>query len=136
MRLSVYGSGIGRDRDQGFMMIELMLVIVLLALFGLTLLRANMMTLQSRGTAELQSLAAQIGAESMEEYAGIDPINLDNADDRDDTVTRKNHQFARSINVTVNSDQSRTVSVDITSLNPRFRASVNYSSRFAMWGSL
>lgn len=122
--------------ERGFLMIELMLVIVLLALFGLSLLRANIMTLTSRGTAELQSLAAQLAAEAVEEYAGIDPINLDNADDRDDVVVRRNHRFARSINVTVNSDQSRTVSVDITSLNPRFRASVNYSSRFAMWGSL
>lgn len=126
----------GEQSESGFLIAELMLVLILLGIFGLSLLRANLMSVSSHGAAEMEALASEIGAEAMEEYAGIDPINLDDADDRSDTVERGTHVFNRVVNVTVNADSSRTIVVTIASQNPRYTTSVTFQNRFAKWGSL
>lgn len=122
--------------EKGFMLIELLVIVALLAIFALTMLQANMTSMRSRGKAQLYSYASQIAAESLEEYAAIDPINLDNTDDYADTVERLGHQFSRTVDVTVNSDSSRTVVVTVSSSNPLYPTSVSVQGVFAMWGSL
>lgn len=125
-----------RSTQQGTSLLEVLAVIVLFGIMALSLAKSTISAMMMRGQTEIRALQLQIGSEALEELAGIDPINLGDANDSTTTVTRNDQTFTRQINVTVNPDNSRTIDVSVTSTNTRFGGTKTLSATYAMWGSL
>lgn len=121
--------------NRGSTLIEVLAVIVLFAIMALALAKTTIATIVTRGQTEIRALQMQIATEAMEELAGINPINLTDADDATTSLIRNGHDFTRTIDVTVNGDSSRRIDVTVISTNARFGTSKTLSATYAVWGS-
>ena len=121
--------------EKGFFLMEVLVVICLFAILGLSIAQSNQTAVRMRGMAVHDSVAMQLAMESLENYASLDPATLNADDNYSDQVTRSGIKFQRTLTVNVNSDTSRTISVAVTGLNSALGGSANVSGTFALWGS-
>ncbi|MCB0320179.1 MAG: hypothetical protein KDD60_04580 [Bdellovibrionales bacterium] len=119
------------DRNESGMYIaEALVAITLLAVMGLGLAQATILSLKTRQKAAYDSVAHQLAVERMEEFANEDPASLMNGDSWDEKIERGVMSFNRNSSVVVNSNGSRTVYVDVIALSDRTESSASLSNTF------
>jgi type II secretory pathway pseudopilin PulG len=126
----------GASCEAGFLIIEMLVMATLFAIIGLSLATMNINSIALRGKTHLQTLSAQLAAEALEIYAGTSPANLDYADDLSLTVTLEGFDFTKTVDVTVNADGSRTVAIQVQSLNVQHVARTDLTVNYPLWGNL
>lgn len=121
---------------KGFLLLELLLAMVLLAFFTLSIMSANLSVLRSRAANKSRMIATEIAARTLEQYAALNPINLSSANDFIDSVEQSGFTFSRSVTVSILADQSRQVVVSVANAGGNEATTVSLSGVYSMWGSL
>lgn len=120
----------------GFFLVEVLVVLVLFALVGMMLAHSSVLSEQTRTRAVHQSVAAQLAIEKMELLSAIDPITLTATNNSTENISHGVMQFKRTTAITVNADGSRTININVNSLNTPFVAKASATNTFALWGSV
>lgn len=125
-----------RGQQQGFMLIEALVVLALFAVTGLAVARSLVTLFDNLGRADARSLTSQIALQEMERLAAIDPSTLSAANNTSTTVERDAEQFSQEVTITVNADGSRTISVEVIGISRRYEIGSTITNTFPLWGSL
>ncbi|MCB0333339.1 MAG: prepilin-type N-terminal cleavage/methylation domain-containing protein [Bdellovibrionales bacterium] len=120
--------------EQGFSIAEILCAMTLFAIFALGLAKTTILSMQMRHKSAYDSIASQLAVEKMEEFAGTDPSSLSDGDSWDESVSRGNMSFNRNSSVSVHSDGSRTVYVDVTAESSVSGSTVSLMNTFYLWG--
>lgn len=122
--------------EQGFSIIEVVASLLMVALISLGVMKSSLLSHKTVNLNQLEAVANQLAVEKLEEFAGIDPINISTADNSTETnLQRKNTTFSRVVQVSINSDQSRTVLVTVTGNLSILNVNQSVSSTFSVWGN-
>ncbi len=124
-----------KNREEGFLLMEALVIISLFGLLALVAAHTVIFSYRMRHKAAHNSAAMQLAMEELESLASVDPSTLDASDNFNDTIKRDHMSFNRSVNFTVNSDNSRTVLVTISDNDTKNGGKATLSSTFATWGS-
>ena len=119
--------------QKGSIILEVLVGVILLAIMGLGLTRSMLMSLKTREHSVRSSFAMQIAADTLEEYSAINPSSLDDTNDLTDVVTRLGVNFNRVVDVTVNSDSSRTIDVTVTAVTTKLGGKADLSVIVIPW---
>lgn len=125
-----------KTNEEGFSIIEVVVSIMIIASMSLGILSNILMALHSDKLVEVNQAAYNLALSKVEQFAAIKPSQLDASDDQSETgvaVSGMNITFARSAQVTVNADNSRTIQVDVSSERSNLATSVSYTTTFAVW---
>lgn len=124
-----------RSSQTGFALMEILVATGLFGIVGLSLAFSAMAMLDSRGRVLHNSLASQLAIEGLEQFAGIDPTSLDSSDNTNGYITREGIRFRRSISVTVNVDNSRTIAVAVTCPSCKLGGEASVTENVPLWRS-
>jgi Tfp pilus assembly protein PilV len=120
----------------GLTMIEVLVALMLLSITSLSIAVATISAIKQTRRSERNSYATHLAFRKLEELASIDPSNLtDSYDASESNLTVDSISYTRTTDVTVNADNSRTVSVTVAPVNASRGKTVTYQSTFALWGS-
>lgn len=122
--------------DAGFALLELLAGILLISVLSMAVAMNTMMALKVAKFTEANHAASSLAISKIEELAAVDTVNLDSSYDQTEsslTWGNTNMTFSRSVTVTVNADDSRTVDVTVASVNMVIPTTVNFSTTFALW---
>lgn len=122
--------------QSGNSVIEVLVSIVLMALLGLGVTNSAISSLRFSKYMETHHVASSLAISKMEEIGALDTTDIDDdLDVTEGTVTWPglSFTFTRTVAVTVNGDNSRTVDITVTSNDAPIPASVNFASTFAEW---
>jgi len=123
-------------QDRGFLLIEVLVAVLLLSIASLSILQSTVMSYKTVIRNQRNSLAQQIALEKMEELAGENPANLGDGFDATETgLVYDDISFTRVTEVTVNSDNSRTVVVSVAATETELGGEMTLSNNFALWGT-
>lgn len=82
------------------------------------------------------SVAAQLALDKIEMLSSTDPSTLDSSDNQTESpLVSKNISFKRVTTITVNDDNSRTVTVEVTNLKNILGGHAIFTNRFSLWGN-
>ena len=121
--------------SRGSSLLELLVAISLFSIVGISLIRSSTVSHNSLARSSRDSQLMQIALDTLESYYTIDPISLDNSDDMSDTISKDSLIFNRAVDITVNSDGSRTVTVNVSRARSAIPSSETISNTFALQGS-
>lgn len=119
--------------ESGAFLLEILCGFTLLALLGLGLANASIVSLKMRHKSAYHSAALQLATERMEELAAMNPESLNDGDSWDSTKSVGNKEFNINSSVSVNSDDSRTVYVDVVATNEAINTSVSLENTLYPW---
>lgn len=122
--------------QQGMSLMEVLAAIVLLSIVPLGLTYSTILSYKTIHRNERHSLASQLALDRMEDLAAMNPANLSNAlDEVENNLIVENASFTRVTDVTLNPDNSRTVTVTVTGNDPSLGGRATVTSTFALWGT-
>lgn len=124
------------ESERGFLMLEVMVALVVLAIVGVAITNSAYSALRFQKQAEIGSFARNIAVSRIEELAGVPTGTLSSSYNETNTtvtVPGTSVQFTRSTTVTANSDGSKSVSVTVGSSSVLLRSSLTLTSRFSPW---
>lgn len=126
----------GRKINQrGAFLLEALVTLLLFAVLAMILMSSSVFALQIRGRNMRLQVATELAANTIESYAAFDPVTLTNADDLTEIVVEDGITFIREIDVTVNTNQSRTVDVEVGEEEGHLAVNAQASSTFSLWGT-
>ncbi len=122
--------------EGGFLMLELMVAMLVLAVVGLAITTSAYTGLRFQKQAEIGNFARNIAVSRIEELAGIPTGTLSNA--QNETLTPvtalgTSVQFQRSTSVVSNADGSKTVTVTVSSTSNLLSKAATITTQFAAW---
>jgi type II secretory pathway pseudopilin PulG len=121
-------------QQNGNIMIEVLVGIVLLAIMAMGLARSAIFSLSTRERAVRESSAWQLAMDAIEDLSSRGPATLSDANDSDTNVTKDGAQYHRVIDVTINDDSSRTICCWVDGLNSKLGGSAHICVRVLPWG--
>ena len=124
------------NSESGLGLIEIIASISILTIVGFGISMSLVTGIRVHKHTQINYAARSLAVSRLEEYAAIETTELDdNYDDSETGITTAGTTitFARVTNVTVNSDDSRTVEVTVSSENHLIDTSVNFVTTFAVW---
>ncbi len=124
------------ENEDGFALVEALVVVCLAGIIGLAVTYSAVLSTQTRARTYHNSVAMQLALEHLEELSTIDPSTMSAASGGTSSVSRGALNFTRTVTVTVNADQSRTVSVVLNDNNLKMGARAEVNNTFPLWGSL
>ena len=114
---------------------EVLVIVCMLAIVGLSIAQSSQIALRMRGMAIHDSVAMQLAMEQLESFAAVDPATLDPEDSSSEEITVNGITFKRAVTVEVNTDTSRTLTVAIKGTNLTLGGEATVSDTYALWGS-
>lgn len=126
----------GGAGEKGFLMLELMVAMVVLAIVGLAITTSAYSGLRFQKQAEIGNFARNIAVSRIEVLAGVPTGVLSssyNETNTSVTVAGTNVTFLRSTAVVTNADGSKTVTITVASSSNLLSKSVVLTSQFAAW---
>jgi prepilin-type N-terminal cleavage/methylation domain-containing protein len=124
-----------RSSESGFSLPEVLVVVGLFGLVAASIAISEISMLNGRGQVFHDSIASQLAIEALEGFAGLDPSTFGNANDSVTDIVREGIVFHRVIDVTVMSDGSREVFVEISCDSCRRGGEAELTNTFPLWGS-
>lgn len=123
------------DGQLGVTLIESLVAISIAGIASLGLMNSFVTSLRVAKLTEVNYAASTLAASKMEELAAIDVSVLSAANNATETLTEDglNVSFTRTAAITVNADQSRTISVQVTSNSTMLPANVSVSTTLSAW---
>lgn len=121
---------------------ETLVGMLLLAVLGMAIGKATITLISSREHSVRSNVAKQIAINTVEELKSRDPETLSDADDIDANasatkkyITRYNVRYTRFVDVTENSDGSRTIDVRVHGPTSRLGGNAHLSVTVVPWRS-
>ncbi len=108
-----------------------------MGLFGIVIagfVGALQVIIFSRGKAIRQGAALELASDKLERILTIDPVTLDDSDDQTEILKKGKLEFKRVTDITVNSDQSITAKVTVSSTTFNMPSTVSVDKTFPLWG--
>lgn len=123
--------------QRGFSMVECLFALAILSVSALAVTQGSIYSLVHMKRAIRQNIAQELALSKLEEYAAIDPSTLDSGDDSNEpSLSVDNISFSRQVAVTVNSDNSRTVTVTVATNESSLGEEIVLENTFALWGNV
>ena len=119
---------------RGVSLLEVLVSIGILSLITLNITYSSITNLRVFKRTLRNTIAASLAAQQIELYASLDPQVLDDTYDDQETIYVQNIPFIRTTNVTVNSDQSRTVFVRVEGERFELGGVAEYETTYSLWG--
>lgn len=123
-------------QEQGFSLLEVMVSIGLFAVMASAISGSLTTAMRVAKLTEIHFVASSLAAGKIEELSSVDPLDLDSSDNQTESavvVDGYNMSFTRTTAITINADNSRTITVNVSSNNPGLPNNVNFSTTFALW---
>ena len=123
-------------QEEGVTLIEVLVSLTLVAIAASGVYSGISTSLKVTKMTEVHYLASTIAISRIEELSSIDVTDLDNSYNETDTNvswTGVNLTFLRDTTVVTNADDSRTITVNVTTDNDALPANVSFSTTFALW---
>ncbi|MCB0337124.1 MAG: type II secretion system protein [Bdellovibrionales bacterium] len=114
-----------KNKEAGIFLIELLVVIGMLGVFGLALTKSSIVSLRMRKTAQLVSQANQIALDTLEEFAAKDSDSLADGESNSSSKTVNGMEYEVQTLIDGKSDGSKVIYVDVTALTDKYSASVS-----------
>jgi type II secretory pathway pseudopilin PulG len=116
-------------------MMEVLVAIGVLGIVALSTSYSTIVAYKIMKRNRRNAIAHQLCLEKMEQLAAVSPALLSDADDLTETpVTVDNVNYIRQTDVTVNSDNSRTVTVSVTPEVSGRAKGITLTNSFPLWG--
>ncbi len=115
---------------------EVMVGMSIAAILSLAIANNTITSLRTAHRTEAHHAASRLASDKLEELAAIDSIVLDDTYDlTENSVSYPgiNATFTRVTDVTINADDTRSISVTVTSNNALLSAEVEFETTFALW---
>ena len=135
MRLMVTNQPALPRGQRGFFLLEALIVMLLLGFLAFGFTQSAQLAIMIRGKAIRHAVAAQLATDKLEQLSGVDPTTLSDANDSSETLVVSGRSFRRSLDVTVNPDNSRTLRVEVRGSTTRLGGSAVVSTTLALWGN-
>jgi len=124
-----------RDTQDGFLLVEIMVVIAIISIIGLGITFAMLATYKADLVSKRSYSALHLAQQRMEAIAMIDPQTLTSASDTSTLAADEGVTYLVVTDVTVQSSKARKVTVLVTSNTNSARGGRAYlESSFALWG--
>lgn len=112
-----------RSSECGIFLMEILVVICLLGLFGMAITKSNIVSLKMRKRAQIFSQANQLALDQLEAYAGMSISQIPANDVVNRTIGNTEYEILSTL--TSSSDGSSTVWVDVSALSTVHPVSVS-----------
>ncbi|RMG39205.1 MAG: hypothetical protein D6719_13820 [Candidatus Dadabacteria bacterium] len=122
------------SNQRGIILIEILVGVSLLSIIGLGIITSSIVFIKIRHKSISDALATQIALEELEDFAAEDPLSHSDGESWSETVTRGLREFTRTATVTVNSDNSRTLTVSVTAKGNTIGGAITMSNTYAPTG--
>jgi type II secretion system protein I len=125
-----------RNKQKGFSLVEVLVSMAILAIMSLAVMKNSTGALRFSKFIESNHVASTLAISKMEEFAAINAVNLTSSlNETEDEVEWPGHNitFTRTSTIVVNSDNSRTVNIVVTSNHGILPTSVTFANTFALW---
>lgn len=122
--------------ESGLSMIEILVSLALGAIFSVAISMSTATSLRISTHTEAHHAASRLASDKLEQIASIDSLDIDatlNQTEAAVTYPGLGITFTRTTTVTTNADNSRTISVDVTSNSSAIPVNVDFSTTFALW---
>lgn len=120
--------------EEGFSLLEILFGILLVSVMAMGIVKSTTLAMQTREKTIRDSGAMKLALISLEQYSSSDPADLSDANDLTETVNLYGVQFTRTIDITENTDGSKTVDVSVVN-SKGYLGSANLSVTLIDWGS-
>lgn len=120
----------------GFTVLEALVALVIFSVAAMGLCLSYSTSMIVAKMTEAHHAASSLAASKIETLSAIDPLLLDSADNESNVPVvweGLSVGFIRSTAVTINADGSRSVAVDVSTIETFLPASVHFETRFALW---
>ena len=125
-----------KAQQQGIALMEVLVALFVFSIVGLGLAQSTIVGLRAHMRAEVGNFARNLAVSKAEELSGVKISDLDETYDEtesDLTVSGSKVKFTRVTNVIVNSDNSRTIEITVSSSSIFLPVPIFYKTRFAPW---
>ena len=113
--------------QQGFTLLELLITIVLIGILGMGISMSLITTMKVYESNKVDRAANTLAGSKLEQLLAIKPDLLDDSDDSSETglsISGTNITFSRTVDITVESNGSRSISVTVESENNSYQKTV------------
>lgn len=134
-RLHIDFSSDGTAGEGGFSLVEVMVAILILSVISLGSAYCTIMSLKVEKRNVRNAVAQELAVQKMEELAAMNPSSLSSANSvTESNVTYKNISYTRTTSISVNADNSRSITVTVNGNNSSLGGSASISTTYALWG--
>ena len=122
--------------EEGFTILSVLVAVVLVAIISLALSRNTMASMKIMRLTEINNFASNLAVSKIEEIASRASSEIDSSlDEVESNVSFPNTDitFRRTTTVTVNGDDTRTITVDVASNSSVIPTSVTFSTGLSVW---
>ena len=126
----------GKDHlENGSSLMEILVALAFIAVVTLAFASSSKTSYKSFQHSSYNRSASRLASQTMEDLTSQSPGTLSDLDDlTENSVVDGTKTFSRTVDVTVNSDSTRTLSVTVTSNHSLYPVSVSLQSTVAPWG--
>ncbi len=121
--------------ENGFSLVEALVSLTLFLILSLNVLQNTLVTYNSTHRTIRNSVAMEVALEAMEQLSNTDPQTLSDLNDATEYVTRDGTMFSKSLEVTIESDRSRTVEVVVRGPSDQAAGEAYLRNSFSLWGT-
>ena len=122
--------------EEGMVLLEVLAAVLLLSVISLSVAINSLNAMRTAKFTEHNHAASSLAISKMEELASIDVSNLTAANSSTEssvTFGSLNTQFSRVATVTVNADNSRSITVEVSTVDAPIPTTVSFTTSFAEW---
>lgn len=120
--------------QSGFSLVEALIAMLVLSVLALGMAHSTILAYKIEKRNLRNSVAQELAVRKMEELAAINPAFLDGNDSASETVTSDGIPYTRTTSVTVNDDNSRTVTISVAGARAELGGTATIANTFALWG--
>lgn len=124
-----------KREEKGFTLIETLVAVALIAITMLALGQSVATADRSMKRGYRNSTALELAVQKLEQLGAVDPSTLSAASGGTETLTSNGISFTRVTTVTVNADNSRSVTVQVTGTLGK-GGNATLSNTFSEWGNV
>lgn len=124
------------EEQSGFSLVEILVSIVILAIITMGVTSSMVGALKFSKFTEANHIASSLAISKMEELAAYAASDLGpSMNETENSVTwpGTNFTFTRTTTIVINSDKSRTATVQVASNNSSLPTQTDFSTTFAVW---
>ncbi len=123
------------ENEKGFSLVETLFAILLLSISSLGIMSSATFATGTINRTIHNATATRIALDALEEYYNVDPESLIDGYSNTETVMDGVSAYTQTVNIVVNADRSRSVTIVVEGVTEKAGGYVTLSNTFALQGS-